>query len=85
MSLEFIYYMTLCCLSAVAKLLSEATHISFFYYGLLAGTIVLLPVMLLARGMVITRKKLLSKEELLGIIESEKRALELKNRSEERV
>jgi serine phosphatase RsbU (regulator of sigma subunit) len=54
---------------------------SFFLFGLLSGAVVLFLIILLAGRVVITRKFLMNKEQLLDLVDSEKKELEMKNKN----
>jgi serine phosphatase RsbU (regulator of sigma subunit) len=81
MSPEFNFIMTPLILSGEAKFLLVTTGFHFFLFGLLASVLVLLLIIFLARRVVITSKLLMSKEQLLHMVDSEKRELEFKNRN----
>jgi len=81
MSREYNLVMLPVVLSGEALVLSATAGFHFFLYGLLAGVFVLLLIIFLARKLVITRKLLMSKEELLDLVASEKRELEFKNKN----
>jgi serine phosphatase RsbU (regulator of sigma subunit) len=81
MSPEFNLVMTHFVLSAETKFLIATTGFHFFLYGLVVGALALLLIIFLARRLVITRRLLLSKEQLLDLVDSEKRELEFKNKN----
>ena len=55
------------CLSETKSFFATNSLISFSFTGLLAGTLILLLIMFLARRLTMTRKLLLSKEQLLDL------------------
>jgi serine phosphatase RsbU (regulator of sigma subunit) len=75
------FVLTLSGLSGKTKFLFQTTGSHFFLYVLLVGLFVLLLAIFLAIRLIITRKLLISKEQLLDIVDSQKKALELKNKN----
>lgn len=81
MSPEFNLIMTHLVLSEETKSFFATNSLPVFIYGLLAGTLILLVIIFLARRLTLTRKLLLNKEHLLELLDSEKRELEFKNQN----
>jgi serine phosphatase RsbU (regulator of sigma subunit) len=68
-------------LSEEGKFILTSTGLQLFLSGLFVGALVLLVIIYLTRKLVITRRLLLNKEQVLALVDSEKRELELKNKN----
>jgi serine phosphatase RsbU (regulator of sigma subunit) len=81
MSHELNFNMTPYILSEEGKFILTSTGLQLFLSGLFVGALVLLVIIYLTRKLVITRRLLLNKEQVLALVDSEKRELELKNKN----